>query len=339
MRKAKRIVAGLLAFVLVGMGSGALAQSITVEAQVVGGTRAHTLKTLGGDDLTAVAFGASGSFPFLSNVTDLQYDRTGYQVTATLSDLYAWDGADFECGTKLDASAVSLGWAVDPTSVTDVEALPSTVWDLTGQLDSTLASLLGVSDGTTITVTDLAGEQIDRALAGVFDGLEDSLPIQVDTGTGGAFTNPAPHSTCEPAPADPATVHSIQEGSPNDLTALFNWVTNEVTDAADVDTNGDITGTELVDSGEVTDADLAEAVRQALADAGVNLGLLDTLLAAGDITMDDIYALLTATLDPITSLLGQTGTYLSVPELSLSVPGGVPGGTYRGTMTVTLLDV
>lgn len=339
MKKAKRVVAGLLAFVLVGMGSGALAQSITVEAQVVGGTRAHALKTLSGNDLTAVTFGASGSFPFLSDVTDVQYDRTGYQVTATLSDLYAWDGAEFECGTKLDASAVSLGWVVDPTSVTDVEALPSTVWDLTGQLDATLAALLGVPEGTTITVTDLSGEQIDRALAGVFDGLEDSLPVQVDTGTGGAFTNPAPHSTCEPAPADPATVRSIQEGSPSDLTALFNWVTDQVTAAADVDTSGDITGSELVDSGEVSDADLADAVRQALADAGVDLGLLDTLLADGTITMDDIYQLLTATLDPITSLLGQTGTYVATPELSLSVPGAVSGGTYRGTMTVTLLDV
>lgn len=338
MKKAKRVVAGLLAFVLVGMGSGALAQSITVEAQVVGGTRTHALKTLSGNDLTAVTFGSTGSFPFLSDVTDVQYDRAGYQVTATLSDLYAWDGAEFECGTKLDASAVSLGWVVDPTSVTDVAALPSTAWDLTGELDGALVTLLGAT-GTTVSVTDLAGQEVDQALEGVFDGLEDSLPVQVDTGTGGAFTQPAPHSTCEPTPADPATVHSIQEGSPSDLTALFDWVTDEVTSAADLDTSGDITGTELVDSGLVDDADLADAVRQALADIGVDLGLLDSLLSSGTLAMEDIYELLTATLDPITSLLGQTGTYVATPELSLSVPGGVPGGTYRGTMTVTLLDV
>jgi hypothetical protein len=128
-------------------------------------------------------------------------------------------------------------------------------------------------------------------------------------------------------------------GESNSLSDVFAWVTAAVGDAADADSSGTVTGSELVSTGEVTSATLAEAVRTALSDAGVDLGILDTLVATGALSMDDIYAILTATVDTLSALLGQTGTYVSLPKLSVDVPDQTPAGTYRGTLTVTMVDV
>lgn len=325
--------------VLVAAGPMALAAEVNVTSTVVGGTRTMTLRGPDGGPLNGIALGTAGTAPFFTNVTDVQYSRAGYQVSANLSNLYAFDGATFDCTTSMPASSISLGFAIDPTSVSGVAGLTEATWDLAGTLTDPVATLLGVPVGTAISATDVLGEQIDRTLAGVYDGLEDNLPIKVDVGTGGAFTEPGPHADCAPSPSNPPTTYTIMDGQVNTLAELFAWVTGEVTSAADENTNGTVHADELVATGEVAAGTMSQAVRDALQAAGVNLALLDTLLAGGTITMDDIYVLLTATLDPVTSLIGQTGTYLSVPQLTATVPDQTPSGTYRGTLTVTLLDV
>lgn len=328
----------LLALMVLGGAPAALGESVTVTSTVTGGTRTMTLKSLSGDALTGITLGTAGSGGFLTNVTDAQYERAGYQVTANLSDLYAYDEGSFDCGTAIPSNAFSLDYVADPLSLTDVAALPEPTWDLSGTLDATTASLLGISTDTLIEALDVTGERIDRTLDGIFEGAEDNLPIKVSTGTTGAFTDPGPHPTCDGGAATPTT-RSLLEGDVSNLGDLFTWVTDEVTSAADANDDTTITAEELVSTGEVTDERMAERVRQALADAGVDLGLLDTLLADGSLTMDDIYDDLVATLDAIGDLIGQTGTYNSLPKLVASVPDETPAGTYRGTLTVTLVDL
>ncbi len=337
-RKPGPFVLALVLVTTLSAGSSALAQPIPVETSVVSGTRTLTLKSLVGDELTGVSMGTTGTAGFVANVTDLQYSRAGYQVTAALSNLYLHDGAGYDCSKTLGALNFSLDFLVDPVTVADVEAIAEAVWDLTGSLPGDLALLLGVAGGTVVDVTGLDGEQLGRDLAGVLQGVEDSLPIKVAPGTGGAFENPGPHADCDPTPSSTTTL-SLQNGTDSDLSDLFTWVGSEITAAADPDSNGVISATELVDSGEVNADAMAEAVRQALSDAGVNLGLLDSLIDAGTLSITDIYDVLEATLEPVTALLGQTGTYLSLPKLNVSVPAGTSAGTYRGTLTVTLVDV
>lgn len=338
-RQVLRSWAGALVALMILAGApAAIGESITVTSTVTGGTRTLTMKSLTGGELTGVSLGTTGSGGFLTNVSDVQYERAGYQVTANLSDLYAYDGSSFDCGTAIPSDAFSLDYLADPLSLTDVAALPEPSWDLAGTLDATTASLLGISTDTVIEALDVTGERIDRTLDGIFDGVEDNLPVKISTGTTGAFTEPGPHPTCDGA-AETPTTRSLLEGNVSNLSDLFAWVTSEVTSAADANDDATITAEELVSTGEVTSERMAERVRQALADAGVDLGLLDTLLADGSLTMNDIYDDLVATLDAIGSLIGQTGTYNSLPKLVASVPDETPAGTYRGTLTVTLVDL
>jgi hypothetical protein len=112
-----------------------------------------------------------------------------------------------------------------------------------------------------------------------------------------------------------------------------------VRDAADQNGDGTITASELVASGAVDSGTMASSVRQALIDAGVDSATLDTAIAAGAVSYAQLFALLNATLGTITGLTGQSGTYLSLPKLTVSVPAGTAPGAYRGTLTVTLVDV
>jgi hypothetical protein len=321
-----------------GAVAASFAETVTVDAIVGGGSRTLTLKTLSGSNLDALALGAAGSAPFVANVTDARYSRAGYQINATLSDMYLVSGSGFDCSTKIPSGSFSLGFLVNPISVSDVKAVVQPVWDLSGSLTGTLATLLGVGAGTPVTVSNLEGEQLDERLDGAFSGTEDALPVKVAKGTAGAFSAPAPHASCAATPGGTPTTRSIMDGSKSDLSALYTWVGNSVTDEADANSDGAITANELVSNGAVSDGAMSAAVRDALATAGVNLTTLDTLVAGGTVSMSQIYATLTATLDPVASLVGQTGSYTATPKLDLSIPSGAGPGTYRGTMTVTLVD-
>lgn len=338
MRRSRRFRGAVLVLVVMGAGPAALGQqNIPVSTTVVGGTRTLTLLSPSGGSLDSISLGTSGSSPFIGNVTDLAYSRAGYQVSAALSDLYSYDGASYDCGKKIPSSSFGLEFLVDPTSVVDVAALTQPVWDLSGSITGALATTLGVPSGTAIAAVGVQGEAVERALAGAFTGIEDALPIKVQAGSGGAFSNPAPHS-CD-ADATGATARSIMDGSVSSAADMLGWVTTAVEDAADLNDNGVITAAELVNAGEVLNGTMAPAVRQALIDAGVNATTLDSLIALGSLDLGTVYALLTATLQPVLDVLGQTGTYIALPKLVSAVGSGTAPGTYRGTLVVTMVDL
>jgi hypothetical protein len=48
---------------------------------------------------------------------------------------------------------------------------------------------------------------------------------------------------------------------------------------------------------------------------------------------------LTGTINALTgSVLGQTGSYNTMPALAIDVPTSIAAGTYRGQLVVTLMD-
>ncbi len=315
------------------------AETVTISASVVAGTRTLAVKSVDGGTVSSVTLGAGGTAGFMVDVRDLAYSRSGYQVSASLSDLYQLSGSTYDCTKKIPASSMAMGFLASPISLTDVAAVATPVWDLTGQLTGALATTLGTASPTAFSVANLAGTQAQRTRSGVYSGTESVLPVTVAAGTGGAFALPAAHAGCAPAPAGSPTTRLIMSGGQQNQAALFTWVQDGFRSAADQNSNGTITGTELLNSGSVGSSQLAEATRTALGVAGVNLALLDTLVNAGTVQMSTIYAAMTATLDPITSLAGQSGTYVSLPKLTATIPTGTGAGTYTGTMTVTLVDL
>lgn len=336
--RSRSIVAAFVGVALVAASGVGLAASVPIEAAVEVGTRTFTLSSLTGGTLDRIALGTTGSAGFVANVTDARYSRVGYQVTANLSDLYKISGSSFDCTKSIAASNFSLGFLASPVALSDIAALVDPVWDLAGSVTGTLAAVLGVASGTAVTISNFSGERAEHALAGVFSGVEDALPIKVAAGSGGAFTAPAPHATCAPSAASP-TSRLLMDGTGSNLAALFTWVQDEITETADTDSGGTVDANELVTSGAADNAALAASVRTALQTSGVALTTLDTLIAAGTVTMTEIYTTLTATLDPLAAIVGQTGTYLALPKLAAVIPNGTTTGTYRGTLTVTLVDV
>lgn len=333
-----RTVVALTSVVLLLAGGVGSAETVTVSAEISGGSRTFELKTLSGGGLGSLALGTAGERAFVSSVTDDRYDRVGYQVTATMSNLYRFAGGAFDCTLSIPAAGLGIGFLASPVAVSDVAAVLDPVWDLSGTLTGTLATTLGVASGTAVTVTGAAGTRAEHALAGVFSGAEDALPVKVAPGAGGAFTNAAAHPTCGSAASAP-TSRLLMDGNGSNLAALFAWVQDRIISAADVGGDAAVDAAELVTSGAADESALAASTRAALASAGVSLSLLDTLIAANTVTMTQIFETLDATLRPVTSLLGQSGAYLALPKLTLAVPTGTAPGTYRGTLTVTQVDV
>ena len=67
------------------------------------------------------------------------------------------------------------------------------------------------------------------------------------------------------------------------------------------------------------------------------LGIAPNLLSAADVT--SIMSTLTGTVNSLTgSILGQSGSYNTMPTLSISVPSSAAAGVYRGQLVVTLMD-
>ncbi|HLF69705.1 MAG TPA: hypothetical protein VI541_01980, partial [Actinomycetota bacterium] len=75
-------------------------------------------------------------------------------------------------------------------------------------------------------------------------------------------------------------------------------------------------------------------VRDALTSSPVNANPL----LVTDVVIAQVEALLTATGTDVSTIVGQSGTYASLPKLVVGDLGGIPSGTYRGVLTVTLIE-
>lgn len=362
-RLKRATVGALAATVVIGAGAFADTSSVSITLGVVNGQR--SLQVTGIDSSTGLPAGpavlnfgpSSTSAPFGVLVTDVAYERAGYDVTATLSNLYRLN-AD---GTSAcaDTSVASGGFSVDfaSASTDGVEAVTEPFLtfidtnineDMTGLgLDtSLLTSTLGV------TVSNVAG---------LIQHLTTDLTLMnVGQGTDGtAFTAAASHPDCSGGAADPSDV-VLQTGAVNtpDLSAL---TASALAAAADPTAAGDtvLTPSEAIAAGMLpTGATQPESVVgagdggilweatkdalfQLLKDAGITLLEAD-LNALTTEVIKDLYADSTDTVSPdlVLSLVGQTGVYANVPTLKLApnAVGDASTGLYHGVMTVTVVD-
>jgi hypothetical protein len=320
--------ATLVALAVATLGAAADTSTVPVTTAVVAGTRTLTVTDPAGAAIgsSGLAVGSGHAGAFLVNVTDANYAHAGYQVTATMTNLYPYaTGYDF-ASAPIPSSAISVGYPGGLAGLLDVESLVTPVVQLTGTLN-----LLGLPigstpvnetvDGVTQAVSTLTQAVTQDTLASVLD----ELPVSLDAGETGAFDGPAD------LPGEPGTPHASPTTKvlmSGDAQSPANLVT-AIVSAINTDLGGS-TAQELIDAGLLDE-------NSVLAAAGDALGIVPSLLSSAQV--DTILSTLTGTVTGLTGgILGQTGTYSSLPALSLDLPSGVDTGVYRGQLVVTLMD-
>lgn len=331
--KARRAVLLSIAMVI-AMVASAAAEQTEVSLVNAAGSRTMSLSTLSGDSLTALPMGSAREAPFLVNVTDIAYSRQGYQVTAQLSNLYMWDPASssWSCGDKISSNQVSVDFLTNPTAVRELAVVAQPVLDLSATLTDAITTALGLPSGTSI-VAPVTEDMQSFANSTVYSGLESALPLKVATGAGGTFTDRMPHTGCGDGGASIPTAVEIQNGSISDDASMLAWVQSVADSVFATASGGDgMTAAEAVAAELVADSAIDASIRSALE------AIVDNDLLITDLIIADVKALLTATDHTVASILGQTGSYTSLPALNVDVPGGTETGLFKGTMTITLID-
>ncbi|HET7530046.1 MAG TPA: hypothetical protein VFJ98_03700 [Mycobacteriales bacterium] len=322
-----RALAALAATAALAAPALAFADTSTVPVTTVVATGTRTLHVT---DPTGAAIGANGlplgaghGGALLVNVTDVNYQHAGYQVSATMSNLYPWSGSSFDfAGTPIPSSAISVGYPSGLLDLVDVKALVAPVVQLTGTVNvgglGLPVAINQTVDGATQSVQTLADAVTKSSLAGALA----DLPVTLQTGETGAFTAPAGlpgEPTAHPNP----TSKVLMSGDAQDPAGAA------LVDALNTTLGGD-TAAQLVSAGLLDQNAVVSAVAQ-------QLGITPDLLSAADVT--SIMSTLTGTVTSLAgSILGQSGSYNTMPALSITVPPSASAGLYRGQLVVTLMD-
>ena len=322
-------VASLAAAAAVLVPMAAMADSSTVPVTTVVATGTRTLNVT---DPTGAAIGANGlplgaghGGALLVNVTDVNYQHAGYQVSATMTNLYPWAGSAYDFnGTPIPSSAISVGYPSDLLDLVDVKSLVDPVIKLTGSVSvgpvglGLPTSINQTVDGATSSVQTLANTVTKSTLASALA----SLPVTLGTGETGSFASAAGlpgEPTAHPNP----TSKVLMSGSAQDpaSAALVSALETAY---------GGKTAAQLVAAGLLDQNAVISAVAQ-------QLGITPDLLSAADIS--SIMSTLTGDVTAIVgSVLGQSGSYNTLPTLSIDVPSSASAGVYRGQLVVTLMD-
>lgn len=321
-------LAGLAALAL-----PASASDVTLALNNPGGSRTVYVEDLLGQPLTTLDFGTTRTQPVRVRVVDTTMDRAGFQVSATMSNLYKATGtSSYDYTASIPSSAVTVGYPQVPLSMKDVSAVVTPVFDLaenvTGQTLCTSIQLVG---GTVCDIS-VSGVRGLRQTVTVPVDLADltALPLVPQQGETGAFTTPnysgiGDHSG-KPDPLPTATSRRFVSGGLGTvLTTIQSRLATLVGATAPA--------TSVVDAGTVTDT-----LRTALGTGTGGVPVFDLL------SLTDAQALvdgLVATLKPLVpaDVVAQSGTYLSFPLLNVAVPSSAEAGDYRGTLVVTSVQL
>lgn len=343
-------LAALTVASLVAVGAGAVADTLSVNLLSVNGTRMLHLTgaSLAGPATLSFNSTTALSAPFGVVVTDAAYARRGYDVEATLSNLYPL-GADGNLACTADP-VPSGAFALDPgssVSTTDPAALVQSVLTFTD--DDIVANVNDILGTGTLTGTiALTPAPVTGLLRELSETELDGLSLMTVTPGANVVTLTAPdaHPGCPaqaPAEGAPITAVPLQgaETATPDLSALATSALGTAAGGDAVLTPTEAIANEHLPANAVTpnEGDLWHATRQALVatlDSAVQLLLgsdgLDTLTTS-------VVADLEAT-SLVFDLVGQTGVYASVPSLDFApdAAGDPKTGLYHGVMTVTLTD-
>ena len=314
--------------------------SVTLSTAGPNGGRTLVLQDKKGSPLSSLDM-SSGTSSFIAKVVDSNYVNNGYTVQATMSNLYGFNSgtSTFNCAQKVASSAVALS---SPSGLLDLSGISAGLtpnFVMSGTLTSLINPLLA---GVTInnTVQGLAQSLTQAQLLGAgntgnlfgstLTGLLTKLPIGVTTPAGGPFTTPA---------ADPAGASCGVTGSGATNVPVMSGTANGSGLLADLQSvitsalGASPTITQLINAGYLDPNAVAASLESDLSSL-LPLSTIDSLLGS-------IESSLSGTLSSVTPLVsgltGQSGTYSSSPDLAVNT-AGVPTGSYKGLMTVTLVD-
>jgi hypothetical protein len=325
---------------LAACGASALAAlpaaaGTTIPVTVVAGSGSRTL-TLTAPDGTALdathglTLGAGKTAAIVAGVTDSTYSHVGYQVSATMSNLYPYTGTTYNfAGTPISSSAVSMATPAAPLDLANVSATVQPVLSLSGNLTSVLGPIIALLPGGTtltnvVTQVTAAPQSLAAVASHVVDGTLAGLPIRTSSAQSGAFTTPASLGVGDPVQGGTPTTMLLVSGTPQTgtLSSLVSSLQS---------TLGAQSVTSLISSGVLDQSSVLTGLAS-------TLGIPASLLSLVNVT--NLLGALTPTVTSLTGgLLGQSGTANSNATLQLATPSNLAPGTYKGVLTVTLADV
>lgn len=291
-----------------------------------GGSRALYVEDLLGQPVTSLDFGVSRAQPLRVRVVDTTMDRSAFTVSAEMTNLYLADGADLLYGTIIASSKVSITHPLVPLNIRDAAARVQPVFDLAATLTGTLCTAVQTAGGScVVSAPDVDGVIQSLPVSVDLDDLT-NLPLLPQGSDPGTFSEPSYEGVGAGDPAaagsTAATARQMIKGSVVSTTTLLNALDTALA-AAIAGKDAD----EVVDTGVLTSA-VRDAIGGTVWDA-LSVDDQQLLLDALVVTAENVVA---------TSILSQTGTYLSFPVLTVAVPTDAAKGTYRGTLVVTGLQ-
>lgn len=342
--------------VLAALATPALAGPVNVSLTTGGGRTLALYEPDGTTPLTATNL-TSGSSNFIAQVADSGYTNGPFTVQATMSNLYSYAGASYVCSSYIPSSAITLSSPSGLLTVGGVSAAATPVFTMTGVLTNTLLPLIpslspvtltgttvdGVLPTTPISQSTLTGSSATNLFGSTLSGVESQLPVNLSTpSAGGAFTNPDVHPTCDPSVTSTPTPVQIMHGAANPA-GLLNDLVSEITAATCSATGTAValgstpTLSQLICAGYLTSSAVS-TVLQANTTLMTDLGGLTGLTANLATIESNITASVSSTaMSLLAGATTQSGNYSSSPSLAVTVPS-TASGTYKGLMTVTLLD-
>lgn len=347
-RPLTRVIALTTSAVLVA-GGAAVADDVSVTLGVVNGLRALQVTGVSAGlpvGNPALAFnGNSTSAPFGLVVSDVAYGRSGYSVSATMSNLYRiGDNGAHDCAASVPSGAFSVSY---PTAVGNVptKALVDSTLTFVDDAFGTKLSALGLTSSlSSLTVS----------VEGLIKDLTSSLELMtVAHGSTAAFgdatqkTGSDAHPVCGGAVS--TVTNTLQDGTTaNPSIAGLTTTTFNAAAAADVATV--LTPTEAINAvllptnATVPGGNLYDTTETAVVNEVNKLVLLGGT-ALTDAQIDTLVAGVVADLEAVAGglvldYIGQTGVYTSIPSLNVATTAldGARTGLYHGVMTVTLAD-
>lgn len=297
---------------------------------------------------------SSGAAGFLAEVQDNQYLDNGFTVQATMSNLYHYASGAWTCANPVSSNVVSMA---SNQSLIDANGLGSAlqpVWVLSGDISSVLSGLglpllngvLPTTNPVTVsgasqvlTQAQETGNALTDELGSTLSGLT-GLPISLTGSSKAPFASPAAPPTgsgCTDTTGSGATSLTVLNGGlpatpVTPVTPLINDLYSVISTALGSTVSG-VAPPTLFQLGSTTSfVNAANAVDQIASAIGIPLNLVTGSIATS--IEKDVTATLSSTLSTVTSL---TGNYSASPAMSIST-AGIPAGSYRGQLTITLAD-
>lgn len=306
--------------------------------------RTLVLSNYDGSSLTGLDL-SSGANGFIAQVQDTGIDPAAlgnFSVFSTMSNLYAYDSKTntWNCNVSIPSSAVQMNSAPSLLNASNLSAAVQPVFKIAGNIgsliDSTVTALLpGITITTTPVINGVQGEtdaalsQADQAAGSTLTNLTGTLlaglPVNLTSGQGGAFTNPAtpPAGSNCTAPGGSATQVPVLNGALNSASPLLTDVQNKL---------GTLTVTQMI-AGHYLDAATAlNLISTATGIPAVDLGSGGPLSGLLTSIENTLTGTITGLVDSVTTI---TGNYGAQPAMAISAPSAAPA-SYQGLLTVTL---